>query len=76
MADEPTDMVMRLLRDIRAKQAKDSERLLSIEHRLDEMSETPHMAAGFAVHANARHDVVGKDLEAIKARLAKLEENA
>ena len=83
VADEPDNMILRLLREIRAKQDEHSsvlsehgQRLKMIDRRLDEVHETMYTVAGLAAHSNVRHDSVADRLEAIEERVRKLEEKA
>ena len=76
MADEPDNMILRLLREMRSTQLDHGERLKLIERRIDEVHETVYTAAGLAAHANVRHDGVAERLEALEARVERLEEKA
>lgn len=82
MADEPDNMILRLLREIRAKQDEHSsallqqgERLKLIDRRLDEVHETMYTVAGLAAHSNVRHDTVADRLDAVEERVRRLEES-
>ena len=79
MADEPDDLTLRLLRDIRTK-LEDldvlKERFDRMDARFDELHETIYIATGFATHANVRSESTEKRLAKVEARLAKLEEKA
>ncbi|MDD9909822.1 MAG: hypothetical protein OXR62_09035 [Ahrensia sp.] len=76
MADDRSDLILRLLREFRGDFDNIKERLDGIEQRMDEVHESMYTALGIAGHANVRHDSVSAEIKAIKARLTKLEENA
>ena len=76
MADEPDSLVLKLLRELRSGQDQIVSRLDHVKQRLDEIHETLYTSAGIALHANARHEVVAKELADVKRRLDKLEEKA
>ena len=76
MADEPDNLILRLLREIRETQVDHGEQSKLLNRRMDEVHETVYTAAGIAAHANTRHDTVTDRLEAIEARLDSLEEKA
>ncbi|MCE7030093.1 hypothetical protein [Jiella avicenniae] len=83
MADEPDNLVLQLLREIRtdvgdvkATLAKHGERLDHIDQRLEEVHETLYTVAGAAVHANVRHDTVAERLKTLEERVSRLEEKA
>jgi hypothetical protein len=80
VAREPENLVLELLREIRAIQT-DHSRLLN-EHSeefrqlradIEEWQETTATAAGFAVHSNVRHEAVQRKLDEIDERLKRLE---
>ena len=76
MTDESDNMTLRLLREIRATQIEHTERLKTLDRRMDEVHETLYTAAGIAAHANVRHDAVAERLEALEQRVQTLEEKA
>ncbi|MBP0615041.1 hypothetical protein [Jiella mangrovi] len=83
MADEPDNLVLQLLREIRATLDEHSEefksvgrRLDHIDQRLEEVHETLYTVAGAAVHANVRHDTVAERLKTLEERVSRLEEKA
>ncbi|MAU95112.1 MAG: hypothetical protein CMP81_04350 [Fulvimarina sp.] len=83
MADEPDNLVLQLLREIRADIgevkltfSKHSKRFDRVDQRLEEVHETLYTAAGAAVHANVRHDTVAERLKTLEERVSRLEEKA
>ena len=81
MADEPDNLVLQLLREIRETLGEHSEqfrlvgkRLDHIDQRLAEVHETLYTVAGAAVHANVRHDAVAERLKTLEERVSRLEE--
>ncbi|ORE99185.1 hypothetical protein [Aurantimonas sp. 22II-16-19i] len=81
MADEPDNLVLQLLREIRADigevkstLSKHSERFDRVDQRLEEVHETLYTVAGAAVHANVRHDTVAERLKTLEERVSRLEE--
>ncbi|MEX6507522.1 hypothetical protein [Jiella sp. M17.18] len=83
MSDEPDNLVLQLLRDIRADigevkytLAKHSERFDHVDQRLEEVHDTLYTVAGAAVHANVRHDTVAERLKTLEERVSRLEEKA
>lgn len=83
MADEPTELVLRLLREIRSEvsevrrvQDLHSAKFAEHGHRLEEIHESLYAALGMSAHANVRHDAVQKQLDELRERVARLEEKA
>ena len=76
MSVEPDNVLLRLMREVRAAQKIDSEKIATIEPRMDEIHETMYPVAGMSAHSNIRHDGVAEELAGIKERLKKLEEKA
>ena len=83
MADEPDNLVLQLLQEIRADigevkltLSKHSERFDRVDQRLEEVHETLYTVAGAAVHANVRHDTVAERLKTLEERVSRLEEKA
>ena len=81
MAGEPDNLVLEPLREIRAEigevrkvQAEHGERLGHLEQRNDEIHETMYTIAGFATHANVRHERVSERLKSLEGRIDRLEE--
>ena len=87
MADEPTDLGLFLLRDIRAKldehdkcfDARDrrfdaqEKRFDTLERMIRGWQETTATSLGFAAHADMRTETMSYDIEAIKDRLSQIE---
>lgn len=83
MVDEPDNLVLQLLRDVRttldehsAQFAALGQRFDRIDGRLEEVHETLYTVAGAAVHANIRHDTVAERLKTLEDRVSRLEERA
>ncbi len=83
MAESPDNHTLRLLREIRDSGEEMKSLLLShgdrldhIDQRLDEIHETMYATAGYAMHANVRHDTVNERLNKLEKRLVDLENNA
>ena len=83
MVDEPDNLVLQLLREVRATLGEHSgqfaavgQSLDRIDRRLEEVHETLYTVAGAAVHANIRHDTVAERLKTLEERVSRLEEKA
>ena len=76
MAEEPTDLALTVLREIRETQLEHGRRLEAIDRRFDEPHETVHTAMSFATHAHVRCEATEKRMNAFERSLAKLEEKA
>jgi hypothetical protein len=83
MVDNVEDHTLRLLQDIwqsvnglREILNDHGGRLNRIEQRIDEVHETMYQVAGFAMHANVRHDTVTERLKVLEERVGRLEEKA
>lgn len=83
MSDDQDNVVLRLLREMRAQQIEDSRRLLRVERRLDELHESNAVALGMSAHANVvveqagqRFDEITDQLEALRRPVAALEDRA
>ena len=80
MAKEPDDMVMPMLRQLRASIEGVGSDVKSLRERVDDLGVkmevwqgTIATAAGFAVHANTRNEKLEKELAALKKRVDILE---
>ena len=87
MAEEPDNLVLVLLREIRAKLDEHDRRFDEHDRRFDvqekrfdtlermirEWQETTATSLGFAAHANMRIEAMSYDIEAIKERLSQIE---
>ncbi|TGE02475.1 hypothetical protein [Methylobacterium nonmethylotrophicum] len=80
MAAEPDNLVLSLLRDmraalaeVRAVQDEQSRRLIRIEGRVDETHESMITGLGLAAHASIRHDRVEERLRDLTDRVERLE---
>jgi len=81
MAKEPDNLVLKMLRDIRATIdehtklfEKAEKRFDKIDKKLEEMSESLTYSLGTSMHANVRHETVQKKLDALEQRIKRLEE--
>jgi chromosome segregation ATPase len=89
MTEDTENLILRLLRDIRAKQdAHDGRfdrieaRVATLERRMVDVQESVALAVGFSVSANAHYetnaeriDRLAETVEGLKARIAALEQN-
>ncbi|KMO39534.1 hypothetical protein [Methylobacterium aquaticum] len=73
MAAEPDNLVLSLLRDMRAVQHEQSRRLIHIEGRVDQTHESMITGLGLPAHANIRHDIVEERLRDLSDRVERLE---
>jgi len=80
MAEEPDNLMLRLLRDIRDTQDKHSTLLADhsrqfreIRREMHERQESTATAMGFAGHANIRTESLQKQIDALVERLDRLE---
>ena len=73
MPEEPDNVVLMLLREIRSTQTDHGERLQHIEARVDEMHDSMITGLGWAAHANVRHETVEKRLTDLAERVKRLE---
>lgn len=74
MAEEADNLVLTMLREIRARLDKHEERFDKIDNKLDDMSESLTTSLGLSLHANVRHESVQKKLDALEQRVKRLEE--
>ncbi len=76
MPDDESNLVLRLLREMRAVQDQNSRQLEGIG-RLEKQMETLHestiTALGFAAHANVRHDTTQRQIDDLTARIERME---
>jgi tetrahydromethanopterin S-methyltransferase subunit G len=81
MAKEPGNLVLKMLREIRATLDKHEQRFDKIDQRLDQVdkkldavSESLTTSLGLSLHANIRHESVKRQLDALDKRVKRLEE--
>jgi hypothetical protein len=81
MAKEPDNLVLKMLREIRATLGKHEQRFAKIDGRFDKvdktlggMSGSLACALGFPMQANLRHEGVQTPLDALERRVTKPEE--
>ena len=76
MPDDESNLVLRLLREMRTVLDQHSQQLEGIG-RLEKQIETLHesiiTALGFAAHANVRHDSAQRQIDDLTARVERLE---
>ena len=80
MADEPDNLMLRLLREIRAKMDDHDKRFDEHDRRFDDLKkaiedrkETAATGIGFAAHANIRNDMLEKEIAELKKRMDRIE---
>ena len=89
MTEDTENIVLRLLREIRAKQDEHSAQFVSVEQRMttlerkmDDVNESVAYALGVSAHANIAYETTGQRLDRLtetvadlKARLEALEQH-
>jgi predicted nucleic acid-binding Zn-ribbon protein len=80
MAQEPDNVMLRMLRDIRAKLDEHDKRfdqtdeqLRELRKSIDDWKETTATGVGFAAHANIRTEALEKEIADLKRRMDRLE---
>jgi ubiquinone biosynthesis protein UbiJ len=87
VTEDTENLILRLLRDIRAEQAVHSEKFVAIEQRMttlerkmDDVNESVGYALGLSAHANVAYETTGQRIDRLretvddlKARVAALE---
>ncbi len=80
MAEEPDNLVLQTLREIRGRLDRHEERFDRMDKRfdkldrkLDDMAGSLTYSLGFSMQANVRHESVQKKLEAPEQRVTRLE---
>lgn len=73
MAETHENLVLRLLREVRAKQDEDGLRLRHVERTLDEMKDSIVAAMGVAAYASAASERHGGDMDVRREKVAMLE---
>lgn len=72
MADDD-NLILRLLREIRADTQETRSRLARVERTLDEMKESVVAAMGVAAYASSATESHGHDMDEMKEKIALLE---
>jgi hypothetical protein len=72
MAEDDDNVVLRLLRELRAEQQDQSRRLIRVERRIDEMHESMTTALGMAAHSNLAVEQYGQRFDEVEDQLAAL----
>ena len=80
MPKQPSDLVLRILKDIQGTLAENrkrfdqiDQRFDRIDQRLDEINDGMITGLGLAGHANVRHESVRKEIDEPKRRIKRLE---
>jgi hypothetical protein len=73
MAKEPDDLVLRLLRDIRAKQDVQGETLDQVQKRVEDLYKISTHTLGVAVTAHERYETLEARVERLSERVDRLE---
>ena len=68
MANDPDNIVLKLLREIRASQDEHTEEFKRVRQQLDDLSESVTYALGLSTHANVRHESVQKKIDELEKR--------
>lgn len=76
LADEPKDLVLRMLREVRDTVKRLETDKVEIRQRLDELHETPYTTAGLSMHANVKQDTFTTRMARPQKRIITLEEKA
>jgi RNase H-fold protein (predicted Holliday junction resolvase) len=80
MPEEPDNLILSLLREIRAVQDQQSAKLTEHDLRFDELKkqieewETTATGIGFAAHANVRTQAIEREIAELKNRIKRLED--
>jgi polyhydroxyalkanoate synthesis regulator phasin len=80
MAEEPENLILKMLREIRAKQEehdgrfdKHDAQFRELRKAIEDWQETTSTGVGFAAHAHLRTQAMEKEIEELKRRVAQLE---
>ncbi len=80
MADEPDNLVLKMLREmrevlqeVRGKVFEHDGRFDEIRKTIEDWTETTATGVGFAAHANIRTDALEKEIAELKRRIDRLE---
>jgi polyhydroxyalkanoate synthesis regulator phasin len=73
MAKEPDDLVLRLLRDIRAKQDVQGETLDQVQKRVEDLYKISTHTLGVAVTAHERYETLEARVDRLSERVDRLE---
>jgi len=73
MAKEPDDLMLRLLRDIRAKQDAQGLTLEQVQKRVEDIYKLSTHTLGVAVTAHERYEELEARVEGLSARVERLE---
>lgn len=80
MADEPDNLVLKMLREmrqildeVRGKVFEHDERFLELRKQIEDWQETTSTGVGFATHAHVRTQALERELEELKRRVDELE---
>ena len=73
MAEDESNLILRLLREIRADQQNQGKRLVRVERRVDELHENVATALGMAAHSNVVVEQFGQRFDEFEDRLGALQ---
>jgi polyhydroxyalkanoate synthesis regulator phasin len=73
MAREPNDLVLRLLRDIRAKQDAQGATLEQVKSRMEDLYKISTHTLGVAANAHARYEELETRVDRLTERVERLE---
>jgi polyhydroxyalkanoate synthesis regulator phasin len=73
MAKEPDDLVLRLLRDIRAKQDAQGDTLDQVQKRVEDLYKISTHTLGVAVTAHERYETLEARVDKLSERVDRLE---
>ena len=79
MAEEPDNLVLKMLREmreslaaVRSKQGEQDQRFDELHKAIEDWKETTATGVGFAAHANIRTDAMEKEID-LKKRIDRIE---
>jgi polyhydroxyalkanoate synthesis regulator phasin len=73
MADEPDNLVLRLLREIRTEQDVHGTKLDRIEKQVDDLYKISTHTLGVAANAHMRYETLEETINKLKERVERLE---
>ena len=76
MADDPDNLVLVMLRDIRATLDRQDKSIKDLRSDVVSWTDTLAQAVGFAMHANIRGNTLEGRVDALESRVTRIEEDA
>jgi hypothetical protein len=73
MADEPDNVVLRLLREIRAKQDTQGATLEAVQKRVEDLYKMSTHTLGVAVSGHERYEILEARVDKLSDRITRLE---